>query len=352
MTKKVPKKNKTLSYKDAGVDLEAGYKLIEKIKPSLQSTTRPEILSKVGSFSAFSKLPPNIENPVLVTCTDGVGTKIEIAKKMKVFNTIGIDLVAMCVNDLITCGAEPIVFLDYYVTDSLNIDTASKVISGIAQGCKLARCSLVGGETAEHPDSFPDNSFDLAGFSVGIVDEKKIIKGNNAKEGDVLIGLASTGVHSNGFSLIRKIISSHPAYLEESIGGESLGERLLTPTRIYVNEILELIKKIDVTSIAHITGGGLYENIPRILEHQTKAKITFDGKDWPNQDLFDLIQQKGNISDNEMLSTFNCGVGMVISLKEKDMRETLDVLEKLGIQAKQLGTVQSKSPNESSVVIV
>ena len=202
MSNKVPKKNHSLTYKDTGVDLQAGYKLINKIKPFINSTTRPEILTGIGSFSALSKLPSHIENPILVTCTDGVGTKIELAKAMREFDTIGIDLVAMCVNDLVTCGAEPLLFLDYYLTDDLNLDIASSVIQGIAEGCKLSNCSLVGGETAIHPLSFPEKSFDLAGFALGIVDKKKIIGQELAKNGDILLGLASSGVHSNGFSLI------------------------------------------------------------------------------------------------------------------------------------------------------
>ena len=352
MTKKVPKKIKSLNYKDAGVDLRSSYKLIEKIKPIIQNTSRPEVLSGIGSFSAVSRLPSNIANPLLVTCTDGVGTKIEIAKKLKVFNTIGIDLVAMCVNDLITCGAEPVLFLDYYLTDNLDVDTAFEVISGIADGCRQAGCSLVGGETAEHPGSFPNNSFDIAGFSVGVVDKTKIIESNNANESDVLIGLASTGFHSNGFSLIRKIISQSPSLLKKNVGGKSLGTRLLTPTKIYVVEILELIKNLDISAIAHITGGGFYENIPRMLKFQTKAKITYNLKDWPSQDLFELIQKKGNISDKEMFSTFNCGVGMVIALKEKEVREALHLLNNSRIQAQRIGSVELKKENESSVEII
>ena len=351
MNTKVPKENKSLSYKNSGVNVEAGYKLVNKIKPLVKETKRPEIISGLGSFSALSKLPSHIDNPILVTCTDGVGTKIEIAKAMKQFNTIGIDLVAMCVNDLITCGAEPLLFLDYYVTDKLNVDLATEVISGIAEGCKQANCSLVGGETAEHPDSFPYQSFDLAGFALGIVDQKKIIGQNLAEKGDVLIGLASNGVHSNGFSLIRKIINKDPQLLLSNIQGETVGSRLLTPTKIYVKEILELKEKIEISAISHISGGGFYENIPRILNSDSKAILSFNETEWPAFKLFEWIRSKGEIQQIEMLSTFNCGIGMVLSIKENDVNKALDLLEKLTIPSKIIGTVEFKKKEEASLDI-
>jgi phosphoribosylformylglycinamidine cyclo-ligase len=351
MNTKVPKENKSLSYKNSGVNVEAGYKLVNKIKPLVKETKRPEIISGLGSFSALSKLPSHIDNPILVTCTDGVGTKIEIAKAMKQFNTIGIDLVAMCVNDLITCGAEPLLFLDYYVTDKLNVDLATEVISGIAEGCKQANCSLVGGETAEHPDSFPYQSFDLAGFALGIVDQKKIIGQNLAEKGDVLIGLASNGVHSNGFSLIRKIINKDPQLLLSNIQGETVGSRLLTPTKIYVKEILELKEKIEISAISHISGGGFYENIPRILNSDSKAILSFNETEWPAFKLFEWIRSKGEIQQKEMLSTFNCGIGMVLSIKERDANNALDLLDKLTIPSKIIGTVEFKKKEEASLDI-
>ena len=351
MNTKVPKEKKSLSYKNSGVNVEAGYKLVNKIKPLVKETKRPEIISGLGSFSALSKLPSHIDNPILVTCTDGVGTKIEIAKAMKQFNTIGIDLVAMCVNDLITCGAEPLLFLDYYVTDKLNVDLATEVISGIAEGCKQANCSLVGGETAEHPDSFPYQSFDLAGFALGIVDQKKIIGQHLAQKGDVLIGLASNGVHSNGFSLIRKIINKDPQLLLSNIQGETVGSRLLTPTKIYVKEILELKEKIEISAISHIAGGGFYENIPRILNSDSKAILSFNGTEWPAFKLFEWIRSKGEIQQKEMLSTFNCGIGMVLSIKENDVNNALDLLEKLTIPSKIIGTVEFKKKEEASLDI-
>ena len=351
MGTKLPKENKSLSYKDAGVDVEAGYKLINKIKPFIKETRRPEIISSLGSFSALSKLPKHIKNPILVTCTDGVGTKIELAKEMGRYETIGIDLVAMCVNDLITCGAEPLLFLDYYVTDSLNVEVASRVIEGIAEGCKLANCSLVGGETAEHPDSFPKKSFDLAGFALGVVDQEKMIGQDLARNGDILLGLASSGAHSNGFSLIRKLVSQDPESFLTEINGQTLGSLLLTPTKIYVNEILELSKTFEISAISHITGGGFYENIPRILNNDSKANINFIEKEWPAYELFDWIKSKGNIQQKEMLSTFNCGIGMVLAVEQDDVNVTLDLLNDLDVVSKVIGKVESKKAEDNSIDI-
>ena len=351
MSNKVPKKNHSLTYKDTGVDLQAGYKLINKIKPFINSTTRPEILTGIGSFSALSKLPSHIENPILVTCTDGVGTKIELAKAMREFDTIGIDLVAMCVNDLVTCGAEPLLFLDYYLTDDLNLDIASSVIQGIAEGCKLSNCSLVGGETAIHPLSFPEKSFDLAGFALGIVDKKKIIGQELAKNGDILLGLASSGVHSNGFSLIRKLIDQDPGSILMDMNGRSLGSRLLAPTRIYVDAVLKLIQIYEISAISHITGGGFYENIPRILNNDSKANINFNEKEWPTHELFDWIKSKGNIQKEEMLSTFNCGIGMVLALKEGDVNGARGLLSRLDIVSKVIGKVEPKKSEDENIEI-
>ena len=351
MGTKLPKENKSLSYKDAGVDVEAGYKLINKIKPFIKETRRPEIISSLGSFSALSKLPKHIKNPILVTCTDGVGTKIELAKEMGRYETIGIDLVAMCVNDLVTCGAEPLLFLDYYVTDSLNVDVASRVIEGIAEGCKLANCSLVGGETAEHPDSFPKKSFDLAGFALGVVDQEKMIGQDLARNGDILLGLASSGAHSNGFSLIRKLVSQDSESFLTEINGQTLGSLLLTPTKIYVNEILELIKAFEISAISHITGGGFYENIPRILNNDSKANINFIEKEWPAYELFDWIKSKGNIQQKEMLSTFNCGIGMVLAVAESDAEGALHLLNGLDLISKVIGKVEPKKVKDNSIHI-
>jgi phosphoribosylformylglycinamidine cyclo-ligase len=344
------KNNQTLNYKESGVDVQAGYELVERIKPLVSKTKRPEILSGLGSFSALSRIPKDIENPILVTCTDGVGTKIDIAQELKKFDSIGIDLVAMCVNDLIACGAEPLLFLDYYVTDKLKVDTAAEVIKGIAEGCLIAGCSLVGGETAEHPGSFPDNTFDLAGFSVGIVDENKIIGANGAAEGDVLVGLSSSGIHSNGFSLIRKILKESKINLQDLVGGESLGNQLLFPTKIYVKEILSLKNKVNISAISHITGGGFYENIPRILNENITATIDFSFDDWPARNLYNWIASKG-IKTKDMLSTFNCGVGMVIAIPPEDTNIALSTLNSDDLIAKVIGSVHKKLEDEEEITI-
>jgi len=351
MTSNSKHNNPSINYKDAGVDVEAGYELVKKIKPYVEKTKRPEILSGLGSFSALSRIPKHIKNPLLVTCTDGVGTKIEIARSMNKFGTIGIDLVAMCVNDLIACGAEPLLFLDYYVTDQLKVETAGEVIKGIAEGCLISNCSLVGGETAEHPNSFPENSFDLAGFAVGIVDEKKVIGSSGANNEDKLIGISSSGLHSNGFSLIRKIIKERNINLTESLDNEELGEALLKPTKIYVKDILGLQKKINISAIAHITGGGFYENIPRILNTSSKAVIDFNSEDWPSRNLYSWIGSKG-VSQEDMLHTFNCGIGMVISVHPDEVDIALEALNKEDQFAKVIGKVGKKKEEELTIQFI
>ena len=351
MTSKSKHNNPPINYKDAGVDVEAGYELVERIKPYVEKTKRPEILSGLGSFSALSRIPKHIKNPLLVTCTDGVGTKIEIARSMNQFQTIGIDLVAMCVNDLIACGAEPLLFLDYYVTDQLKVDTADEVIKGIAEGCIISNCSLVGGETAEHPNSFPKGSFDLAGFAVGVVDEEKVIGSSGANEGDGLIGISSSGLHSNGFSLIRKILKERDISLKERLNDQELGDALLTPTRIYVKDILSLQKKINISAVAHITGGGFYENIPRILNASSKAVINFNSQDWPSRNLYSWIGSKG-VSQENMLHTFNCGIGMVISVHPDEVDIALEALNKKDQFAKVIGKVQKKKEEELKIQFI
>ena len=351
MTSSKKKQDKPITYSAAGVSLTSGYEFIKKIKPLVAKTKRPEIIGGLGSFAALSQIPSHIKNPLIVSCTDGVGTKVEIAKKLKIFNTIGIDLVAMCVNDLITCGAEPLIFLDYLVTDKLKVDTASEIVSGIAKGCKLSNCSLVGGETAEHPGTFPKNSFDLAGFSVGIVDEKKIINGKKIIEGHDLIGIASSGLHSNGFSLIRKLLDQRKINLKTKIGDCSLGDKLLKPTKIYVNAILEILKKTQISGLAHITGGGLIENIPRITPNNLSAIIEITPDTWPNQDLFEVIKKAANISQHSMFSTFNCGIGMVIAVEPDKTSNVISMLEKQGEFAAKLGYMKKRSKNKPSIEI-
>ena len=344
-------KNKHLSYKESGVDVEAGYELVKAIKPHVEKTRRPEILSGLGSFSALSRIPNHIKDPILVTCTDGVGTKIEIARELDNFSTIGIDLVAMCVNDLIACGAEPLVFLDYYVTDKLRVEIASKVIEGIAKGCEQANCSLVGGETAEHPGSFPKNSFDLAGFSVGIVDEKEIIGQDGPKNGDILIGIESSGFHSNGFSLLRKVIKDFDVDLRSKLKGKEIGEILLRPTRIYVNEILSLKKTLEINSIAHITGGGFIENIPRMLGENQRAAIDHAFDDWPTGYYYKWLSEITEMPKENLLNTFNCGVGMVIAVSESDEEDALGALNQ-SLFAKKIGVIEEKKENEPAIIFV
>ena len=345
-------KDSQLDYKKSGVDVDAGYELVKRIKPFVKKTKRPEILSGLGSFSAISRIPSHIKNPLLVTCTDGVGTKIEIAKAENKFENLGIDLVAMCVNDLVVCGAEPLLFLDYYVTDKLKVDTASKVIKGIAEGCTMANCSLVGGETAEHPGSFPDDSFDLAGFSLGVVDEEEMIGTDGPKNGDVLIGLSSSGFHSNGFSLIRKVLENYKISLDDDIEGERLGTILLKPTNIYVQEVLNLSKLLKISSIAHITGGGFFENIPRMLNKNQKTDITFNFSDWPTYKYFKWIQDTAKISEENMLKTFNCGIGLVIAISPEDEEMALGSLNQSSFDAKTIGSVHEKQGNEPELNFV
>ena len=341
----------TLNYKQAGVDVEAGYKLVQQIKPYVKKTLRPEILSGLGSFSALSRIPSHIKNPILVTCTDGVGTKIEIARELNFFETIGIDLVAMSVNDLIVCGAEPLVFLDYYVTDKLKVDLATEVIKGIAKGCELSNCSLVGGETAEHPGSFPEDSFDLAGFCLGVVDEDELIGVEGPKNNDVLIGIASSGFHSNGFSLIRKVIKDYNLKLEMNVEGSSLGEILLEPTRIYVPEILSLKKSVKINAISHITGGGFIENIPRMLNETQKAVIKHDFNDWPSGKYFNWLSEIANITKDDLLQTFNCGVGLVLAVNQEDEENILGALNQ-SLFAKSIGTVEEKSKSDRNIEFI
>jgi phosphoribosylformylglycinamidine cyclo-ligase len=341
---------KELSYKKSGVDVEAGYELVQKIKPFVEKTRRPEILTGLGSFSALSRIPKHIKNPILVTCTDGVGTKIEIAKELNQFETIGIDLVAMCVNDLLVCGAEPLVFLDYYVTDKLDVTTAVEVIKGIAKGCELAKCSLVGGETAEHPGSFPENSFDLAGFSLGIVDEDKIIGTDGPENNDVLIGIESSGFHSNGFSLIRKVIQEFDINLSTMLEGEELGNIFLKPTNIYVSEILSLKKTVKINAISHITGGGFNENIPRMLGNNQKALIKHNFADWPSGHYFEWLMKTTQMPKENLLNTFNCGVGLVISVNKADEINALELLNQTFF-AKTIGHVEQKLENDLDIMI-
>ena len=304
-------KTQSLSYKDAGVDIDAGNALVEKIKGAAKRTRRPEVLAGLGGFGALFELPSGYKQPVLVSGTDGVGTKLRLALDHGKHDTVGIDLVAMCVNDLIVCGAEPLFFLDYYATGKLDIETAAAVINGIADGCGISGCSLIGGETAEMPGMYEGEDYDLAGFCVGIVEKSELIDGSKVAVGDTLIGLASSGPHSNGYSLIRKVLEvtgTDPAV--DTIDGQPIIDLLMKPTRIYVKPLLELIKKSQVNALAHITGGGLTENLPRVLPDDLGAEI--DLANWALPPVFAWLNESAGLSQSELLKTFNCGIGMVL----------------------------------------
>lgn len=337
----------SLSYKDAGVDIEAGNALVERIKHVAKRTRRPEVMAGLGGFGALCELPSGYKEPVLVSGTDGVGTKLRLAMDMGIHDTIGIDLVAMCVNDLIVAGAEPLFFLDYYATGALNVDTAAAVVEGIGTGCELSGCSLVGGETAEMPGMYEGEDYDLAGFCVGVAEKSELIDGSKVSTGDTLIGLASSGAHSNGYSLIRKIIEVSKADLNTPLGDTTLGQALIAPTRIYVKSILALIKQCQVNALSHITGGGLLENIPRVLPDNTKAVIDTDS--WQQPAVFDWLQRNGNVNPTEMYRTFNCGVGMVIAVNNSDSEKALALLADLGESPWVIGHIAAAQPGEDQV---
>lgn len=342
-------KNKPLSYRDAGVNIDEADALVNEIKRLAKKTTRPGVLGGIGGFGALFELQGRYTHPVLVSGTDGVGTKLKLAIELQRHETIGIDLVAMCVNDILTTGAEPLFFLDYFATGQLNVQQAKTIIAGISEGCKLANTALVGGETAEMPGLYQPADYDLAGFCVGVVEKNKIIDGSHVRVNDVLIALASSGPHSNGYSLIRKIISERGAALTMPFAQTTLGDVLLTPTRIYVKTIRQLLTAVDIHAMAHITGGGLVENVPRVLPAHTKAVI--HEKSWPWPDIFQWLQTQGNIATEEMWRTFNVGVGMVICVKEADVKKTLDLLAGLGETAWLIGHVASSASLEPVVVI-
>jgi phosphoribosylformylglycinamidine cyclo-ligase len=332
------------SYAAAGVDVTAGYEAVERIKPMVESTYIPGVLGTLGGFGGmFAPDMAGMKKPVLVSGTDGVGTKLRLAQLMNKHDTIGIDCVAMCVNDIICGGAAPLFFLDYIACGKNDPVRIAEIVTGITEGCRQSECALVGGETAEHPGLMPDEDYDVAGFSVGIVDEEKIIDGKRLAEGDVLIGLASTGVHSNGFSLVRKVFNVEHADLTspmEELGGKSLGETLLTPTRIYVKAVKALLKAgVDIHAISHITGGGFYENVPRMMTEGLTAQIKLDS--FPRLPIFDLIEKKGGIPTRDMYNTFNMGIGMILALPAQQAAQALEILKAAGEQAYQIGQVIS-----------
>lgn len=341
--------NTQLSYKDAGVDIHAGNELVERIKGDVKRTRRPEVMGGLGGFGALCALPTKYKEPILVSGTDGVGTKLRLAIDLNKHDTIGRDLVAMCVNDLIVQGAEPLFFLDYYATGKLNVNVAADVIKGIADGCEMSGCALIGGETAEMPGMYHAGDYDLAGFCVGVAEKSEIIDGSTVKAGDVLIALGSSGPHSNGYSLIRKVLETSGAKPNDELEGKPLSEHLLEPTKIYVKSVLSLIKQAEVHAIAHLTGGGFWENIPRVLPATAKAVIDENSWEWPP--VFKWLQQQGNISRYEMYRTFNCGVGMVIVLPEKEVEHALDVLNAAGETAWVIGKIDNLGESVEQVEI-
>ena len=327
-----------LNYKDAGVDIAAGNELVERIKPIAAKTRTAGVMAGLGGFGSLFELPlDRYKNPVLVSGTDGVGTKLKLAIDLGIHNTVGIDLVAMCVNDIVVQGAQPLFFLDYFATGKLDVNTAAAVIEGIGKGCELAGAALVGGETAEMPNMYADGDYDLAGFCVGIVEKSEMLDGSKVKTGDKLIGLASSGAHSNGYSLIRKIIERNQIALDSPFDGKTLGETLLAPTRIYVKSLLSLMKQVDIHALAHITGGGITENLPRVIPENLNAQI--DLKAWQFPAIFDWLQSNGNVSQEDMLLTFNCGVGMVICVAPEDESNVLNLLNELGETAFVMGEI-------------
>ncbi|WII94618.1 phosphoribosylformylglycinamidine cyclo-ligase [Moraxella haemolytica] len=334
----------SLSYKDAGVDIDAGEMLVQRIKSVAKATSRSEVVGGLGGFGALCRIPQGYKSPLLVSGTDGVGTKLKLALDLNRHNTIGQDLVAMCVNDLLVCGAEPLFFLDYYATGKLNVDTAEAVIKGIGDGCKLSNCALIGGETAEMPGMYQDEDYDLAGFCVGVVEESEVITGEYVQSGDVLIALASSGVHSNGYSLVRKVIEVTGVDVEnERVGDVSLASALMEPTRIYVKSVNALQKSLGNTNIhamAHITGGGLTENLPRVLPESLSARI--DTNSWQLPAVFAWLQKGGNIDMLEMYRTFNCGVGFILVVPQKKANEALKFLQAQGEDAWVIGDIVSR----------
>ena len=335
-------KNKSISYKDSGVDIDAGNELVERIKPFARSTIRAGADTELGGFGGLFDLAKcNFKDPILVSATDGVGTKLKIAQELNIHDKIGIDLVAMCVNDLIVQGAQPLFFLDYFSSSSLSIDQASDVVKGIAAGCKMANCALIGGETAEMPGIYQKGDYDLAGFCVGAVERSEILPQKNIKAGDVLLGIKSSGIHSNGFSLIRYILQENNINLDEKISGNKIGELLLEPTKIYVKSCLKAIETGKVKALSHITGGGIVENIPRILPDN--LQINIDYTSWKLPDLFQFFKDAGNVTDAEMYRTFNCGIGMVLVVDQGFVSEIKQILQDSGEDVVTIGNLKNKN---------
>ena len=335
MTERAP-----VTYREAGVDIDAGEELVERIKPHVKRSMRREVLSGLGGFGALVEVPlDRYRKPVLVSGTDGVGTKLRLAIDTGRHDTVGIDLVAMCVNDVVVQGAEPLFFLDYFATGKLDVGVGERLIAGIVEGCVQAGCALVGGETAEMPGMYHGEDYDLAGFCVGIVEKDAIIDGSATRAGDVVLGLPSSGPHSNGFSLIRKILQVSGADLQAPLDGASLVDRLMAPTRIYVKPLLELIAQLPVHGVAHITGGGLLENIPRVVPEG--LEVVLERKSWRREAVFDWLQRQGQVADAEMYRVFNCGIGMTIQVAAADAQRAIGLLREMGVEALVIGEVRA-----------
>ncbi|MCK9382346.1 MAG: phosphoribosylformylglycinamidine cyclo-ligase [Sulfuritalea sp.] len=339
-----------LTYRDAGVDIDAGDALVERIKPAAKRTMRPEVLAGIGGFGALFEISKKYREPVLVSGTDGVGTKLKLAFQWNRHDTVGQDLVAMSVNDILVQGAEPLFFLDYFACGRLDVNTAATVVEGIARGCELAGCALIGGETAEMPSMYPDGEYDLAGFAVGAVEKSAIIDGRSIRPGDVVLGLASSGAHSNGYSLIRKILERAGPDLALDIGGVPLADAVIAPTRIYVKPLLALIQALPVKGMAHITGGGLTENIPRVLADHLTAIL--DSKNWPLPPLFQWLQREGQVADAEMHRVFNCGIGMAVIVAEADAGAARQLLAAAGETVYHIGRIEARGAGQAQTIVV
>ncbi len=340
--------SESLSYRDAGVDIDAGDALVEAIKPFAKRTMRPEVLAGLGGFGALCAIPAKYKEPILVSGTDGVGTKLKLAFLLGRHGTVGIDLVAMSVNDILVQGAEPLFFLDYFACGKLDKAVATNVIRGIAKGCEEAGCALIGGETAEMPGMYPEGEYDLAGFCVGVVEKERIINGRSIAPGDAVLGLASSGLHSNGFSLVRKILERAKTDLQADFHGRSLADVLMEPTRIYVKPALALMQALPVKGLAHITGGGLTGNVPRMLPAGTRAVI--DAKSWPRPPLFDWLKKEGGVAEEEMHRVFNCGIGMTIVVAAEQVAAATRVLSAAGETVWTIGRIEKHAGDPDAVV--
>ncbi|MBI3527172.1 MAG: phosphoribosylformylglycinamidine cyclo-ligase [Betaproteobacteria bacterium] len=340
----------SLSYRDAGVDIDAGDELVDNIKPFAKRTLRDGVLAGIGGFGALFEVPKRYKEPVLVSGTDGVGTKLKLAFHLNRHDTVGVDLVAMSVNDILVQGAEPLFFLDYFACGKLDVATATQVVKGIAAGCEQAGCALIGGETAEMPGMYPPGEYDLAGFAVGAVEKSKIINGSDIVPGDAVLGLASSGAHSNGYSLIRKIVDSSCADLSSGFDGRTLGEALLAPTRIYVKPVLAVLREVHIKGLAHITGGGLVENVPRVLPNNVCAELKKNA--WPRPPLFDWLQRNGDVSEAEMHRVFNCGIGMVAIVAAEHAGRTIEALQREGETVFRIGEIRRRRGDEAQTVVI